>query len=205
MSLGAGRDMWRWNYDSSGFFSVSGLKCILVSANRELPNRVFEWNNWVPKKVAIVAWRSEMERLPTKCALSARNIPVQNQRCSLCSEYDETCEHLFVACHSVQSIWQNITLWCKIPPIIAFDVKDLLDLHSLGSASRKKRKAIHAIVLVTFWGIWKSRNEVIFRQGSPSIVKVLEEIKAMAFLWVKNRSKEAQLTWEDWCRFSCFG
>ncbi|XP_022031670.1 uncharacterized protein LOC110932658 [Helianthus annuus] len=114
------------------------------------PSRVFEWNNWVPKKVAIVAWRSEMERLPTKCALSIRNIPVQNQRCMLCSEYDETSEHLFVSCHFAQTIWQNIAGWCRMPPIIAFDVKDLLELHGFSTGSKKKKKAINAIVLVTF-------------------------------------------------------
>ncbi|XP_035837150.1 uncharacterized protein LOC118485040 [Helianthus annuus] len=205
VNLRVGRDYWHWNYDPSGCFSVSGLKSLLGSANRERPNRVFEWNNRVPKKVAIMAWRSEMEKLPTKCALSARNIPVQDLRCLLCNEYDESSEHLFVSCHFAQIIWQNIASWCKIPPIIAFDVKDLLDLHGYSSVSKKRKKAIHAIVLVTFWGIWRMRNEVTFRQGSPNTVKVLEEIKAMAYLWVKNRSKEAQLSWDDWCRFKCFG
>ncbi|XP_035839068.1 uncharacterized protein LOC118486612 [Helianthus annuus] len=165
VNLQVGRDYWCWNYDPSGCFSVSGLKSLLGSANRERPNRVFEWNNWVPKKVAIMAWRSEMEKLPTKCALSARNIPVQDLRCLLCNEYDESSEHLFVSCHFTQIIWQNIASW----------------------------------------GIWRMRNEVIFRQGSPNTVKVLEEIKAMAYLWVKNRSKEAQFSWDDWCRFRCFG
>ncbi|XP_022008205.1 uncharacterized protein LOC110907548 [Helianthus annuus] len=67
LNMGSGRDCWTWKYDSNGIFNVAGIKKILSMANRVSPARVFEWNNWIPKKVAIVAWRAEMERLPTKC------------------------------------------------------------------------------------------------------------------------------------------
>ncbi|XP_022018936.1 uncharacterized protein LOC110918968 [Helianthus annuus] len=180
------------------------LKKILSSHNRVQPIRVFDWNNWVPKKVAIVAWRAEMERLPTKCALSNRNINVQNRFCSLCGDFDETSEHLLVACHFAQVIWKNIAYWCKIPLIIAFDIKDLLVLHGFSPGSRKRKKTLYAIILVAIWSIWKMRNEVTFGQAIPNTTKVLDEVKSMAFLWVKNRSKEVTLSWENWSRFSIF-
>ncbi|XP_022020165.1 uncharacterized protein LOC110920250 [Helianthus annuus] len=195
-------DKWFWKYDVNGCFTVAGIKKILSSVNRDSPVRAFEWNNWVPKKVAIVAWRAEMERLPTKCALVARNVPVQDQECVFCGEVAETCEHLFVACHFAQSIWLSIAEWCNVQPIIAFGINDLLSIHEVSSGSSKKRKAVHAVVLVAIWCIWKLRNETIFRQGVLNYAKTLDEIKSMAYLWIKNRSKMGTLTWEDWGRFS---
>ncbi|KAJ0937689.1 putative reverse transcriptase zinc-binding domain-containing protein [Helianthus annuus] len=170
-----------------------------------MPARKFEWNNWVPKKVAIVAWRAEMERLPTKCALRRRNIMVQNNLCVHCGYFEESCEHVFVMCQFAQAIWQYIADWCRIPPVVAFEVRDLLDLHSGALNGRKKKKALHAVVLVTFWSLWKMRNEVVFRQASPCTTKILDEIKAMAFLWVKHRSRMVELTWEKWSRLEIIG
>ncbi|KAJ0623417.1 putative reverse transcriptase zinc-binding domain-containing protein [Helianthus annuus] len=180
--ISSGADKWLWKFDGSGMFNVASIKKILGTANRVRPARVFEWNNWVPKKVGIVAWRAEMERLPTKCALLARNIPVQNQTCVMCGNYDETSEHIFVSCHFAQLIWQNVAIWCLIPLIIAFDIKDLLTLHEISSGSTRKKKVLYAIILVTLWSIWKSRNEFVFQQITPNTTKILEEIKAMAYL-----------------------
>ncbi|MFS7922183.1 hypothetical protein Hanom_Chr03g00245931 [Helianthus anomalus] len=67
------------------------------------------------------------------------------------------------------------------------------------------KKALYAIVLVAIWCIWRMRNEVTFGQLSPSTTKVLDEVKSMGFLWVKNRSEEVTLTWENSSRFSMYG
>ncbi|KAJ0757712.1 putative RNA-directed DNA polymerase [Helianthus annuus] len=196
-----GPDVWRWNYEADGSFCVANIKKALGSVGRVSPDRVFEWNNWVPKKVGIVAWRADMERLPTMSALARRNVPISNQMCVLCGDYIETSDHVFVSCHFAQSIWQNLAIWCRLPPIIAFGIKDLLTLHG-SRASSRMGKAIHAVVLVAFWSIWKMRNEVVFKQAVPNVAKSLDEIKSMAFLWVKSRSKVVSLTWENWSRFN---
>ncbi|XP_021980533.1 uncharacterized protein LOC110876677 [Helianthus annuus] len=204
MGLSLGRDKWSWKFDKDGQFSVASIKKALGVHNRHRPDSVFLWNNWVPKKVSIVAWRADLNRLPTKAALLLRNIQVQDQMCVLCGEHEESSEHLFVSCHFAQTVWLNIAGWCMIPPIIAFSIKDLLSLHEfvVSAGFSRKRKALHAVILVAFWCIWKQRNEVIFRQVAPNCTKLLDEIKSMAYLWVKNRSKMVSITWEEWSRFS---
>ncbi|XP_022027924.1 uncharacterized protein LOC110929112 isoform X1 [Helianthus annuus] len=196
--LSTDSDTVMWQYDGSGLFTVSSIKKIISSFNRSRPNRVFVWNNWVPKKVGIVAWRADMERLPTRSALAVRNINVPDSTCAFCGEYEESSNHIFLSCHFAQTIWQNVALWCKIPSIVAFDIKDLLELHAYSPGSRKKRKAIHAIVLVVIWCIWRMRNEIVFNHLQPEFIKVLEEAKSLSYLWIKNRSKVASITWEDW-------
>ncbi|XP_022041236.1 uncharacterized protein LOC110943813 [Helianthus annuus] len=143
-NMSAGYDVWRW------------------------PDSVFEWNNWVPKKVGLVAWRADMERLPTKQALAARNVQIQDKLCVFCGEYVETSEHIFVSCHFAQVTWLNLATWWGLPPIIAFGLKDLLTVHGSNSGSEKKRKAIHAVVLVAIWNIWKTRNDALFRNLTPN-------------------------------------
>ncbi|KAJ0925693.1 putative reverse transcriptase zinc-binding domain-containing protein [Helianthus annuus] len=73
-----------------------------------MPNYVVQWNHWVARKVGIVAWGAEGERLPTMAALARRGIPVTSLACVLCGEIDETCEHLFMSCQFAQTVWQII-------------------------------------------------------------------------------------------------
>ncbi|KAJ0780983.1 putative RNA-directed DNA polymerase [Helianthus annuus] len=201
LNMSDGVDKWRWDIDGSDSFKVASIKTKLSGFNRVRPEKVFEWCNWVPKKVGMVAWRAEKERLPTRCALADRNIPMQDRRCIMCGDYDETSEHIFVSCQVAQVIWQNVARWCSIPPVIAFGLKDILSIHEYSSSSATKKKALYAVVLITIWSIWKSRNEAVFQHKLPDTTKILDEIKAMAYLWVKNRAKMASLTWEDWNRF----
>ncbi|XP_022003010.1 uncharacterized protein LOC110900427 [Helianthus annuus] len=162
------------------------------------------WNNWIPKKVGMVAWRAEKDRLPTREALARRGIDITDASCVLCGEYVESSEHLFVACHFIQTVWQNITSWCKTLPIIAFVIRDIFGLHNFSPGSRKRKKTLQAISHIAIWSIRKTRNEVMFNNAQPNVIKVLEEVKSLGFLWVKNRSRELDLSWEDWCRFSVF-
>ncbi|MFS8013371.1 hypothetical protein Hanom_Chr14g01332131 [Helianthus anomalus] len=55
----------------------------------------------------------------------------------------------------------------------------------------KEKKAFHVVTLII---IWRMRNEVEFKRTSNSASKVIEEVKTLGFLWIKNRSKEASIT-----------
>ncbi|KAJ0552768.1 putative RNA-directed DNA polymerase [Helianthus annuus] len=204
ISVTSGPDNWLWCLDSSGQFKVSSIRRKLVEINRVKPDYVVEWNNWVPKKVGMVAWRAEKERLPTRTALHRRGILIQNLECIMCSEYDESCDHLFVACGFAQVVWQVVCQWCKMQPLIAFRLQDILDAYKSFGGSAKKKKAFHAVCLVSLWSIWNLRNDMMFAGKSKTVSAVVEEIKLKSFGWVKHRSKEAAMTWEKWQSFDVF-
>ncbi|MFS8014114.1 hypothetical protein Hanom_Chr15g01340821 [Helianthus anomalus] len=54
------------------------------------------------------------------------------------------------------------------------------------------------------WSIWNIRNELMFAGKIKSISSAVEEIKAKSFAWVKHRSKDQTLTWEQWRSFDVF-
>ncbi|MFS8033629.1 hypothetical protein Hanom_Chr17g01571811 [Helianthus anomalus] len=61
----------------------------------------------------------------------------------------------------------------------------------------KKKKVLNVVFITVFRSIWKMRNESLFSQKVPSIAKVVEEVKALGFLWIKNRSRTSTMTWDD--------
>ncbi|XP_076931435.1 uncharacterized protein LOC143596576 [Bidens hawaiensis] len=72
--LGVGEDQWIWLLDEPNEFSVRSLKKVMNKEIGAVGDYVIGWNNWVPKKVCILAWRAEMERLPTRVSLAKRNV-----------------------------------------------------------------------------------------------------------------------------------
>ncbi|XP_076942244.1 uncharacterized protein LOC143612057 [Bidens hawaiensis] len=161
-------------------------------------NYVYEWNNFVPKKVGILTWRAEMERIPVLVGLAKRNIAVESVWCPVCGEAEETAEHLMVSCAFAQAIWHGITSWCKVPTFFAFSTRDILELHKYYRMSKQSGKLFHVVCLTTMWCIWKTRNEVVFERKAVNVINVLGEIKALSFLWARNRSRRSNITWERW-------
>ncbi|XP_076916444.1 uncharacterized protein LOC143576173 [Bidens hawaiensis] len=126
-----------------------------------MPVSVFKWNNWIPIKVGFVTWRAVLNRLPTFQALARRSIPVSSTECPICGREEESVDHILFLCEEAQAVWCLISQWCKIPPLYAFSVQDLVELHRYMSAPKNKAKAFHAICLITIWCLWKKRNDLV--------------------------------------------
>ncbi|KAJ0837230.1 putative reverse transcriptase zinc-binding domain-containing protein [Helianthus annuus] len=90
------------------------------------------------KKVNIFACRAEQDRLATLKGLQKRNTLHGPITCRLCGKIDEDANHLFVSCDVASVVWQKVSTWCKIPPIYAFEVRDLLNIHNNLHLSEQK-------------------------------------------------------------------
>ncbi|XP_076934348.1 uncharacterized protein LOC143600588 [Bidens hawaiensis] len=162
------------------------------------------WNNWVPGKVGILAWRTEMDRVPVFSLLAKRNIRVNSMDCPACGLMEETTEHILVSFGLAQSVWLAISTWCKVPQLFTFSVRDIVELYKYSKFPKRKAKVFHAVCLVTLWCLWKARNDMVHNGSIVTVGSVVEEVKALSYLWVKNRSSGSTLSWSDWEKFDSF-
>ncbi|XP_076893785.1 uncharacterized protein LOC143545875 [Bidens hawaiensis] len=190
-----------WCGDVVEKFSVRSFKRLLNVSSLVIPEHVFVWNKWVPLKVGFIAWRAVLNRLPTFVELAKKNVSVGSLLCPVCEAEVESVDHLFISCGLAQTVWSFISQWCKVPLIYAFSVRDLVELYKYSSFPKDKAKVFHAVCLVSVWCIWKKRNALVHNGTPVRVTDLVEEIKAMSFLWIKNRSKKSGLLWEDWCKF----
>ncbi|KAJ0861017.1 putative reverse transcriptase zinc-binding domain-containing protein [Helianthus annuus] len=158
------KDSWFWIDGDQDRFSVKAVKKALIEdrGTSHLPN--FEWCKWVPPKCNIVAWRGNLNRLATRVNLRRRNVDISSVMCPCCDDFEETMEHLFTACSVADRVWSAFSVWCNIPSIYIFDFKDILDIHNFNQLGKKAKKVIHGLVIISFWCIWKGRNEMILNQ-----------------------------------------
>ncbi|KAF5773617.1 putative RNA-directed DNA polymerase [Helianthus annuus] len=201
VSLASGEDRWSWLGNGSKNFSVAAVK-YLISSSRDYSSRyVMDWCKWVPKKCNIFAWRADLNRIPTCDALGRRGMLVINDMCSLCGEDLETVSHIFSACPFSLSVWEKVSLWCRIPRFFVFSFRDLIEIHNVGDNRKAVREALQGIVLTTCWLLWKARNNVRFNGIRSSVEDIFCEVRIVSFFWYKYRAKKGDFEWGDWCKF----
>ncbi|XP_022020207.1 uncharacterized protein LOC110920297 [Helianthus annuus] len=174
---------------------------MLYSDHEVVNGFVMDWCRWTPAKCNIHVWRMEMDRIPTRDALRKRNIIIEDSLCPLCRSEEENTEHIFTSCFIASTVWNGINSWCKIPSILAFSTRDLLDFHTVLSGSERKKEAVQGIIIISCWCLWRARNNVGFSNSPIKIENILSEVKALGFLWFSLRSKHKGIEWKDWCSF----
>ncbi|XP_021989893.1 uncharacterized protein LOC110886407 [Helianthus annuus] len=151
-----------------------------------------------------MAWRGNLDRLPTRTNLRSRNVEITSVLCPFCDDFEETVDHLFTACSVAMRVWAAFSVWCNIPPLFFFEFKDILDIHKVIKRGKKADKIIYGLGIITCWCIWKGRNDVVFNQIKRSSQDIIGEIKSRGFSWVKNRSSCKYISWADWCKYPMY-
>ena len=194
-------DKWQWLPDTSGIFSVGSMRSRWETIFlKELPYKHW-WNNWVPLKINFFGWRAVLNRLPTKLELAKRGVTIPSTCCSLCGLVEEDDSHLFIQCNWSKDVWALWSIWTEVELEGVSGVEQLFNLTHASCQSPKQKKLLHAVTMVTLWVIWKTRNDLVFNNRRTAPGRLIEEIKAQSFLWIKNRGKEVQLNWDSWCIF----
>ncbi|XP_021980231.1 uncharacterized protein LOC110876367 [Helianthus annuus] len=176
-------------------------KKLMLSNTSESNNWHMSWKGWVPLKCKIMAWRATINRLPTKTELLKRGVPVPNVVCALCNSDEETTLHLYTGCFYATEIWSGIQDWCRLAPIFALEVSDLIKMVDLITTTKQSRYILRGIIITTMWELWNERNNRIFKGKSRRALEVVENIKTTSYFWIRNRSRFKDIDWNVWCNF----
>ncbi|XP_022041989.1 uncharacterized protein LOC110944644 [Helianthus annuus] len=169
----------------------------MIAENRtQVPiNSSMTWKCWTPLKCKILVWRADVNWLPTRAELLKRGVAFNDGSCAICNEDLETMMHLFTGCVFSDEIWARVGSWCRLSPIYAFEVKDLLKMAGTQTKTKKEKYILRGIIYTTMWSIWNERNARIFKGNSRKLVEVVEIVKSTAFLWIRHRSSLKGIDW----------
>ncbi|XP_021991990.1 uncharacterized protein LOC110888791 [Helianthus annuus] len=197
-------DIWLWKTGAEAEeFMVSKLRSELDRIDTMNETRVIKWLHWIPKKVNCFLWRLVLDRLTTREALQLRHIPLTSISCPFCNNAVESVNHLLVSCDLAQQIWTVIFQWTKLSlPRYTLSVVQLLELILSHKCNKIKKRSLYVVVAATCWKIWLTRNDIIFKQKSTSVSKMIADIKAVSFTWINNRAGLSDLGWDNWRSFN---
>ena len=182
VNLNSIKDRWVWELDKSGTFSVASVRRLIDDTMIHSSEIKTRWNNLVPIKVNIHAWRVLNNSLPTRFNISRRGILIDSIICPNCDVGVETTGHSFFSCSMVRDINYLIARWWNIN-IVDFDCYDdwstWIDSTCL---SIKSKKTVEAVFYISWWLLWWYRNSKIFKEKIPKKGSFFDELQSRSFL-----------------------
>ncbi|GKA03685.1 RNA-directed DNA polymerase, eukaryota, reverse transcriptase zinc-binding domain protein [Tanacetum coccineum] len=134
------QDRWRWTLSRDGEFLVSTLRGLIDDKTIAPVGSKTRWNNFVPSKINILAWRIKHDFLPTRYNISQRGIDLVSIACASCT-LAETTSHIFFTCSLANHLYLKIDRWWNVT---ITDMTSYEDWYAWFSALRfeSKRKKI---------------------------------------------------------------
>ncbi|KAJ0587940.1 putative reverse transcriptase zinc-binding domain-containing protein [Helianthus annuus] len=201
--LGQESDYWLWKSGPTcEEFTVCNLRAELDHINVIPEAKLLTWSHWIPKKVNCFLWRVVQDRIPTREALLTRRVSLPSSTCALCNDTIQSVDHLLVTCDFAQHVWCLIFQWLNITiPRYTLSVVQLLELIKAHKTNKATKRAIETVMAAACWNIWRTRNNLIFNHKAPQIAKIISDIKANSFSWVKSRAGYSNMDWAKWKGF----
>ena len=126
-------------------------------------------------------------------------IPFDSRLCIAGCNTVETSTHLFLHCPMFGAVWYLLFRWLGVSTAIPLGVVDHFNQFFLDGGNVKARGAIlHAIWFATTWEIWKERNNRLFNGKQSSIPNVVDKIKSIAFMWLKEKYPSLPFNYHVW-------
>ena len=128
------------------------------------------WKLDVAPKIRIFLWQICHNALPSRGTLLRRGIQL-DPVCVACSVDIEDTDHLFMHCPMARQVWDLAVAhsWLPSLPFPNTDSPLREELHLL---IQNRYPCVDRVVLL-LWSIWKSRNALVFREESPSLMGTL--------------------------------
>jgi hypothetical protein len=197
MMWSSNEDVWRWNLEEKGVFSVKsayGRLEVLVGAVDDWGDsekRVFVklWKNPAPSKVTTFAWKVLLNRIPTKTNLALRNIlsPKESTLCVMCNMVEESSNHLFMHCNVASLVWSKLMWWLNEFFVIPHNLFFHWECWCGRETNKNVLKGLRLIWLSTIWVLWKGRNDKNFKGSTFEVDDLVEEVKVLSWRWMLYR------------------
>ncbi|GJS61833.1 RNA-directed DNA polymerase, eukaryota, reverse transcriptase zinc-binding domain protein [Tanacetum coccineum] len=192
-------DRWVWSLSSTGDFSGNSARSFIddkLLPNFDSPTR---WVKVIPIKINIFAWRVWQDKLPTRLNLSLRGIDIPTILCSSCNTSVESTSHLFFSCPVARQVWSKVLRWWELTDSRCNTYYDWFNWLNNSQMSKGIKDIFEGVCYVTWWTLWRFRNQCVFGKSQPRKESLFDDIAQMSFTWCASRCK-SNFTWNSWLK-----
>jgi hypothetical protein len=171
----ADRFIWKWTADGS--YSASSAYRAFFMGRMEMEGAMLAWKAMIPPKMKFFFWLALHGRLWT--AERRRRHGLQAEAaCALCSQHDETIDHLLIACVFPREIWSRLLLRAGLLHLAPTEGSALQEwwISSRKQIPIRFRRAFDSVVIVVSWNVWKERNSRTFDGRNRTTAQVCDAI-----------------------------
>ncbi|GJU55961.1 RNA-directed DNA polymerase, eukaryota [Tanacetum coccineum] len=182
-------DRWVWDLNGEGVFCVKDVRNLLDDVFLPKAPIATRWIKYVPIKLNVFAWKVHLNRLPTRVNLQHRGVLVSDPSCPICHSEDEDLAHLFFRCSLVTDIVRLVCRWWNIAWASIDSYSNWLHWFNAIRLSPKVKDLLEGVFYITWWSIWRFRNQVLFSSLVPRKDVLFDDIVSRSFTWCRSRCK----------------
>ncbi|CAM0958165.1 unnamed protein product [Alopecurus aequalis] len=179
-------DSVRWKWTESGIYSASSTYNFLLNGHHPTEALADLWKVKAIPKCRIHAWLLLRSRVLTADNLASRGWP-HDPLCKLCNSHFETGNHLFASCSYSRSVWSATLARLHLPAQLTptADTEGLQEWWTVSSqlVPAALRCRWQSVVLLTWWYIWKERNNRIFNNKARLATDLVQKITSELAEW----------------------
>ncbi|GKE41323.1 RNA-directed DNA polymerase, eukaryota [Tanacetum coccineum] len=190
-------DRWVWDLNGEGVFCVKDVRNLLDDVFLPKAPIATRWIKYVPIKLNVFAWKVHLNRLPTRVNLQHRGVLVSDPSCPICHSEDEDLAHLFFRCSLVTDIVRLVCRWWNIAWASIDSYSNWLHWFNAIRLSPKVKDLLEGVFYITWWSIWRFRNQVLFSSLVPRKDVLFDDIVSRSFTWCRSRCK-SNFSWVSW-------
>ena len=170
----------------------SAYKC-LSKYGRGPQHDVFKslWKAKAFPSVVTVAWRIQMDRLPTRVCLSRRGVLMETTLCALCQTKEESCQHLFLDCKYAYQVWSILFVQHN-------DIMTHFESFNLFQVSHNQNLVWKGVWTAVVKCIWDHKNLVVFKQGVVDAEGMFQQAQIKYWQWMKHKTYSFNYSLVDW-------
>ncbi|XP_058217275.1 uncharacterized protein LOC131328341 [Rhododendron vialii] len=175
-----------WAISSTGHYNTKHTWEALRNRGEKVQWASLVWFSRSVSKWSFILWLACLRRLSTKERLRHRGLTIDSV-CVLCSQRDETLQHLFFACSYFRSIWMVILqrfLVQRDPEEWDSELRWAID-HCRGKSFRSF--LLKLVLAAGVYYIWLERNSRVFGGNHRGVAQVLASIEDNVRLLVCTR------------------
>nr|GEU28890.1 ribonuclease H-like domain-containing protein [Tanacetum cinerariifolium] len=99
-------------------FTVSSARRFIDDGICVLDGSPTKWLNLILIKINILAWRVDLNKLPTRFNMSLRGMEVSTMKCPVCRVGNETFDHLFFSCSLASAMISRLFKWWELSDMV---------------------------------------------------------------------------------------
>jgi hypothetical protein len=177
------RFVWRWSADGK-YSASSAYRSFFVGMSSMLGAKEL-WKTPTLPKVKLFFWLALHGHIWT-AERRWRHGLQDSAECALCSQEDETVDHLLLDCVFARDLWFSTLRsvgWARLTPqpgalLAAWWIDSRRLVPGAG------RRGFDATVLLISWCLWKERNAHVFNGATSVVSQLAVEVKLEGDRWI---------------------
>lgn len=195
-------ETWNLMADGEGTYTVKSAYNLLQGQDVEESIPVLDslWQGTTPSKVLVFAWKVLWGRTQSKHNLFRRGIISTNDslNCVLCSNEEESADHIFFDCSFSSQIWNTYHNWMKISTTLPCRSREHFLQHGGETWSQNQQRGTQVIWLAIIWSIWLMRNPVVFKNAEKDAMGVWELAQLRLWNWLRASCRKFHFSFYEW-------